>query len=340
MEEGTERRKLTLPSRYGYRHWLEEIQANCWLYRSDEKMPDAAGHGLHKGGRFFDPPGGPMIVEGFEVQFVDADPMWVAQISPGPGGMHFWLAETEEKMAELARATASMPTTMTASDATNIIYGEEKESATASSAKFSSFTQAAFESCHKYEYPGPLTIGMIGKAGSGKDTVADYLVSDYLFNKMALADPLKTAVQVIFAVDDELLYDREKREEELPDWPGWSVRRLLQFVGTELFRTHLDPDIWVKNIVLRAKKQRLSVISDVRFPNEIKMPRELLDHDVFFIKVVRPGINGSPSGIDGHESEAHDLEGDFTIVNDGTIEDLRNKVDAVMADIQRQAESR
>jgi dephospho-CoA kinase len=36
-----------------------------------------------------------------------------------------------------------------------------------------------------------MLIGLSGKAGAGKDTVADYLVRCYKFQRMAFADPMK-----------------------------------------------------------------------------------------------------------------------------------------------------
>ena len=44
-------------------------------------------------------------------------------------------------------------------------------------------------------------LGIMGKKGSGKDTVSDYLVSHYGYKKMAFADPIKQMAQIIFDLD-------------------------------------------------------------------------------------------------------------------------------------------
>ena len=49
-------------------------------------------------------------------------------------------------------------------------------------------------------------IGVSGQAGSGKDTVADYLVQSHGFTKVALADPLKRFGHKVFAFTEEQLW--------------------------------------------------------------------------------------------------------------------------------------
>ena len=49
-----------------------------------------------------------------------------------------------------------------------------------------------------------MLIGICGKAGAGKDTVGDFLIQNYGFNKIALADPIKRLVKDIFVLDDRL----------------------------------------------------------------------------------------------------------------------------------------
>lgn len=62
-----------------------------------------------------------------------------------------------------------------------------------------------------------LIIGVCGKAGSGKDTIADILVRDHGFVKVAFADPLKRICKDIYDFsDDQLWGPSEKRNE--PDF--------------------------------------------------------------------------------------------------------------------------
>lgn len=175
-----------------------------------------------------------------------------------------------------------------------------------------------------------MLIGICGKASAGKDTVADYLVKKYSYKKIALADPIKRMVKDVFVLDDHTVYDRVAREQPLPQWNGWSVRRFLQIIGTELFRKNIDDAIWVKSLWYRVKADSSSnyVCSDVRFPNEISYLKE--NCPAFFtIKVKRYGCDGNV-GVKGHESEAYDLDTDYFIENNGTFDELYTKVDGII----------
>ena len=50
-----------------------------------------------------------------------------------------------------------------------------------------------------------MIIGICGLIGSGKDTIADYLVTNYNFKKLSFADKLKDSVATMFDWDRELL---------------------------------------------------------------------------------------------------------------------------------------
>ena len=183
-----------------------------------------------------------------------------------------------------------------------------------------------------------MIIGICGKAGSGKDTIGDYLIDNYEFTKISLADPLKRLVQDVFVVDDHTMFDRKAREEELKLWPGWSVRKLLQYIGTELFRDNIDDSIWVKSLyyrILEEKKNpetenRNYVITDIRFPNELQFLSEKFQGEFTSIRVVRDGYDGSV-GIQGHKSESYTLETDHVILNNKTIDELHHVVDKFLA---------
>ena len=58
-----------------------------------------------------------------------------------------------------------------------------------------------------------ILIGLAGHAGSGKDSVADYLVSRYGFVKSSFSDALYREVAAAFGLPDEsLLRDRATKE--------------------------------------------------------------------------------------------------------------------------------
>lgn len=51
-------------------------------------------------------------------------------------------------------------------------------------------------------------IGLTGEAGSGKDTIADYLVSHHDFRKISFAEPLRRGLQAMFGIPMHMLQDR------------------------------------------------------------------------------------------------------------------------------------
>jgi hypothetical protein len=126
-----------------------------------------------------------------------------------------------------------------------------------------------------------MIVGITGFIGSGKDTIADYLVTFKGFRKMSFAEPLKDAISAIFGWDRELLegktaYSREWREQVDPWWaerlhlPHLTPRFVLQQWGTEVGRRAFHDDIWIASVEnkLRNIKDNI-VLSDARFPNEL-----------------------------------------------------------------------
>jgi len=186
-----------------------------------------------------------------------------------------------------------------------------------------------------------MIILLTGKAATGKSTVASYLQSKYGFQQDQLAAPLKRCVADIFQIPAEIINpeteeNRQKRETELEEWPGWSARKLLQFVGTELFRTQVRDDIWVRSLWLRIHNLGGDwAVGDCRFPNEQSFFTDRLKFgEVVTIKVVRTGYDGSV-GLKGHASEAHDLPADFVVYNDGSYDELYQKIDDIMVTFKK-----
>ena len=130
-------------------------------------------------------------------------------------------------------------------------------------------------------------IGLSGKKRSGKDTVADFLVDQYAFTKMPFAEPIKVSASLIFGFTDEQLYGGLKEKED--DFWGFTPRWAMQMVGTDLFRDQIDPDVWVKSMqrrIARSSRRRI-VISDVRFPNEAQVIKEM---GGYVARIRRPSV--------------------------------------------------
>lgn len=129
-----------------------------------------------------------------------------------------------------------------------------------------------------------MIIGICGFIGSGKDTIADYLVNTHEFRRESFANTLKDAVSSVFGWDRTMLEGRTKEAREWREVQDeWWTQRLgmpitpryiLQQWGTEVCRRGFHDDIWIASLEnkLRTSKDHV-VISDCRFPNEIKAIR-------------------------------------------------------------------
>ena len=131
-----------------------------------------------------------------------------------------------------------------------------------------------------------MIIGVCGFIGSGKDTIADYLTNYHGFRRESFANTLKDAVAQVFGWDRTLLEGRTKqarewREQVDPWWaerlnmPNLTPRWVLQYWGTEVCRKAFHDDIWIASLENKLRNSTDDiVISDCRFPNEIKSIRD------------------------------------------------------------------
>ena len=218
-----------------------------------------------------------------------------------------------------------------------------------------------------------MIIGLSGQAGSGKDTVADFLVEHYGFVKVALADPIKRAAMEWWGFTEEQLWgpSSERNKPDMrylvePSNPfGAPVdvyltpRHALQKIGTEVGRA-IDPDVWVR-LTMRIARRLLAkegdreyertvgmyitrgstgpyrgvVISDCRFRNEFKVIKE----NGYLVRIKRPqaGLEGEKAQ---HASEAEQREVpddyfDYVMHNEGSsLHNLKLHVDSMMDAIQ------
>lgn len=196
--------------------------------------------------------------------------------------------------------------------------------------------------------PGrPQVIGLLGRAGAGKDTIADYLEIEYGYNRVAFADSIKCVLEdVSVAVGGDLGYPYMRGT---PEWRlAWDrlkrksgceyVRSMLQGLGQSM-REHSGPHVWTNAVmdkILASKSDEKWVVTDVRYPNECDMIE-----DIGWAWDVRAELwhvsRASGSHMD-HVSECNieDLSwahGARVLSNDGNLDDLHASVDEFMLEL-------
>jgi hypothetical protein len=167
-----------------------------------------------------------------------------------------------------------------------------------------------------------MIIGLCGYAQSGKDSVAEILVNNYGYTRIAFADPIR-----------ELLYEMNPtvkdggyRLQGVVDGYGWDVaktafpevRKLLQDLGVGA-RKVFGEQFWVEQALRDVQWDGNFVITDVRYPNEAKEIRGYDDAQIWRIK--RTGVD--PVNTHASETAMDGEKVDQIFLNNGTLDDLK-----------------
>lgn len=163
-------------------------------------------------------------------------------------------------------------------------------------------------------------IGIAGRARSGKDTVANFIVAAIGGYRYSFADPIR-AMLAPLGVDMNDPYWQARKEDVIPAL-GVSPRRMMQTLGTEWGRNLINPDLWLVMAHQRLLRNGPGmVISDVRFENEAAWIRK---HGGRIIHVIRP----EAKAVEAHASEdgIEMQDTDARLFNSGTLEELQLSV--------------
>ena len=173
-------------------------------------------------------------------------------------------------------------------------------------------------------------IGLTGKAQSGKDTVAKIII-EHLGKlnaiRIAFADEVKRICAAGLGIDIKQL-EAKKQEPK--------IRRLLQRVGTDVFREY-DEHVWINRGFEKIRMLKnynngiLFIITDVRFLNEA----EAIHKEGGLIWRISRNHQKQNKRIALHKSETEmdQIEPDYTLNNDGTVDELKEQVLSLLSSI-------
>jgi hypothetical protein len=171
-------------------------------------------------------------------------------------------------------------------------------------------------------------IGIAGRAGSGKSTMARLIRLQFgVSDKVKFAAPLKAAMRGLLIhqgfTSDEAQRAIEGDLKRVPDprLGGLTPTQMMQAIGNGV-RNELDPDVWV-----RFAKQRIEInatpviiIDDVRYANEAQAIRDLGGRVVMITGRADAAVS------DTHASERFAFEPDMTFHNTGDLRDMERWV--------------
>lgn len=182
--------------------------------------------------------------------------------------------------------------------------------------------------------PGRL-IGVAGKKGHGKDTVARILCEQG-FTLLRFADPLKAMLRAFYRNHHMLDTEIERRiEGDLKEIPciflrGKTPRHAMQTLGTEWGRGCVAGDLWVRSLIDRYYIGNEDVVvPDLRFVNEAHAIQDAGGRVIFVDASER--VKDNEYSTHSSEQELGSLPRDTEINNNGTLFELKEAVRIALA---------
>jgi dephospho-CoA kinase len=205
-----------------------------------------------------------------------------------------------------------------------------------------------------------LIILLSGKISSGKNSFAEILkeeLENHFKEKVVLdafarplkemaRDAFKPLVDFLNKIFETLLkekhldgYSYKEIESFITKQDSWFENKtpisriILQQLGTEIFREHVDQNYWVelfkKNS--KAREEMIIINTDTRFLGEIEYLEACDDINVITIRVERNIERSNAFNEHVSETALDDYKNwDILIRNDGTLEDLKSEINRLV----------
>lgn len=153
-----------------------------------------------------------------------------------------------------------------------------------------------------------MIIGILGRARSGKDTAASYIVKNfYNYEIHRIAEPIKESLKALYGWTDK--HTEGFLKEVTDPVTNKTPRDEMIYLGTRV-RAESGSDFFI-NMLLRKYKGDI-VIPDVRFQNEVDRIREA---GGIIIKIERPSCSTFPN-----ENGIDQIKADSCIFNGKSLE--------------------
>lgn len=187
-------------------------------------------------------------------------------------------------------------------------------------------SRAVVSTCTEPHRPHVHYVGICGRARVGKSTTASLLVDEFGYDRVSFATALKATFAAV-CFESDATFKEEMKPLVCPH-TGVTYARMLQML-VQCVRREFGTDFWVKVLFARCEAMaaergcRWFVIEDVRFPPEAD---EIHRRGGVIVHLKRPGVVLNDGRNANEEDITESIQCDYVIENDGTMQQLKEKV--------------
>lgn len=181
-----------------------------------------------------------------------------------------------------------------------------------------------------------MIVGISGKLGSGKDTVANAIKKiDPSFQTKAYAYKLKQIVSILTSCPIEDTMTQEGKNKYIQEF-DMTIGQMLQKLGTNVLRDGFNQNVWINALMIELNKiEGNYIVTDCRFKNEAEAIKQA---GGILIRVERPinpiAANSNRDLTHPSEVDLDDYTGfDYVIQNDSDLNSLQDKVKSLITSL-------
>jgi len=188
-------------------------------------------------------------------------------------------------------------------------------------------------------------IAITGEARSGKDTSAEYIQEVYDYERFAFAEPMKDIIGITLEINQDTLDEFKNNPNQYTISGNFKydsydtymefitdMRKILQRFGTDAMKKYFGNDVWANLLISRATTWRCTnvVVSDLRYLNEYSVLKASCEK-LTVIRIHKEGVNKNDTH--SSEQELNQIPTDYEISNNGSIQELQNKLNKILSEV-------